>query len=57
MDPDQLERYIESEQSHYLSAQSTTKASDTFDRMTADIGLDYAWSQLHSKGIHADNTM
>ena len=25
--------------------------------MTADIGLDYDWSQLHSKGIRADDTM
>ena len=26
MDPDQLEQYIQLEQSHHLSAQSTTKA-------------------------------
>ena len=25
--------------------------------MTADIELDYDWSQLHFKGIRADNTM
>ena len=57
MDPDQLEQYIELEQSWYISAQSTTKASDTFDHMTADIGLNYDWSQLHLKGIRADNTI
>ena len=57
MDADQLERYVESEQSCHISAQSTTKASNTMFHMTADIGLDYDWSQLHFKGICAEDTM
>ena len=57
MDADQLEQHVEWEQSCHISAQSTTKASNTMFHMTADIGLDYDWSQLHFKGIRADNTM
>ena len=57
MDPDQLKQHMESEQPRHLSAQSTIKTSHTFNRMTADIGLDYDWSQLHFKGIHADDNM
>ena len=41
MDTDQLEQQAEWEQSCHISAQSTTKASNTLFHITADIGLNY----------------
>ena len=57
MDQDQLEHHIEYDHSCHFSGQSTTKANNTFNDMTADIELDYDWSQLHFKGICAENTI
>ena len=50
MDTDQLEQHVEWEQSCHISAQSTTKASNTFFHMTADIGLDTR-SQYYSSDL------
>ena len=57
MDQDQLEHHIEYDHSCHFSGQSTTKANNTFNDMTADIELDYDWSQLHFKGICAENAI